>query len=688
MESEVLTEQISQISLVKILTDTPGFIFWKNVDSVYLGCNRNFAYMAGLKSPEEIKGKRDTDLPWSSSYADIYLEEDQFIISTGQALEYKEVPLITAHNQQIIALISKAPLFNDDGKVVGILGIYMDITERKKMEEALQLAKERAEAASRAKTEFIANMSHDIKTPMSGVIGIAQILESEGTTEKDREYGRIIHTSSQRLLCLLNDILELISVDEIKRDYLKLETFNLRERIDYLRDLTFPYLQSNNLHLNIAIDPKFPDCVVADRIKIDRILLNLTSNALKFTEQGHITISAKVISQEKQKIIAEIEVSDTGIGISKDKINKIFDCFYRISPSYHNKYAGHGIGLYIVHKYATLLAGNISVKSEVGKGSTFIVTVPLKIGKAEDAKLIQEQLAKTLSQPLKQISSVKYLKKQTGSTLKGLLIEDDSVARHVAKTFLQSSGFEIEDVDSAEEGFKRVMEKYYDLIITDIGLPGMNGDQFTAVTRAWEKATRHPHIPIVGLTAHAKQPKAMQLAGMDMLLEKPLDESRVAKIIRHFFPHQKNDSSTKKPQQNPVVQDLHMQDCNLLGTEEKVSFVNIYPLFDEKTAIEATAGMKDIMHEILTMLIKEIIPQELVSLQKAHENLDWEAVLKITHKLKGTALYCGTIRMCYACQYSERYRLAGHSKILEEIYEQLTLVLNETKQSVANWLDA
>jgi PAS domain S-box-containing protein len=680
----------TNIPLEKILTHTPQFIFWKDINSIYLGCNQNFAHIAGFKNPSDIVGKTDYDLPWGKLSADTYLEEDQIILKTGRPVIQKEVSLVTSQNQEIIIVVSKSPLYDNDNQVIGILGIYMDISERKKMEDALRIAKEKAEAGNLAKTEFIANMSHDIRTPMSGVIGIAKMLETEGDSEKDREYGHIIHSSSERLLRLLNDILEVISAEETRKELLRPEVFSIQERIEHLHDLIVPNIQPDQIKLIINVDPKVPAYLIADRVKLDRILLNLASNALKFTQEGEIVISVGLISKKKSCVTLEIKISDTGTGISPDKLDKIFERFYRVCPTYENKYGGHGIGLFIVQKYVSLLGGSISVTSKFGEGTTFTVELPMKVGKktairpTTDEKQTNSELDSLtlqLSQankPLESLALTKHSKSK--NTFRGLLIEDDTVARFVAKSAFEKAGFEIDDVSDAEEGLKKIMEKTYDLIVTDIGLPGINGTQFTEIARCWERTTKHSRIPIIGLTAHGKNHEATaKLAGMDDILTKPIDDTKIKQVIDRFFKRknikQKAPKKATKPQ---LGQDLP-------NDEEALFLLDAYPLFDEKSGVIASSN-EALLIEILTMLVEQSIPEELEALERAHKELDWQAIQDIAHKMKGGALYCGTTRMRFACQYMERYLLAGHRKLADKLYQQLIAVLESTKNYIDNWL--
>jgi two-component system, OmpR family, aerobic respiration control sensor histidine kinase ArcB len=371
-----------------VIACMPGNVYWLNKKGLAVGCNKNVLDMFGLASLKNFKGLSFEQMgkigQWTQE-ATVSFKRDTFqVLETGMPkLNVEEPPISTPRGNDIYYLTSRVPLFDKKGDTIGVVGISVDITERKSMEEALKIAKEKAEVANLAKTEFIANMSHDIRTPMSGVISIAKMLEEEGDSENDREYGHIIRTSSEQLLLLLNDILAVISIEEAHKENLKFETFSLQERIQNLHDLMLPNIQSNHVKLVTKIDANLPEHVISDRIKLDRILLNLVSNALKFTPQGEVVINIKLLSKKSNKIKIEIAISDTGIGIDQSQLDKIFERFYRVNPSHENRYGGHGIGLFIVQNYVSLLGGTIAVESILWKGTTFTVTLPMEIGREE-----------------------------------------------------------------------------------------------------------------------------------------------------------------------------------------------------------------------------------------------------------------------------------------------------------------
>jgi PAS domain S-box-containing protein len=677
-----------------IINNLPGAVYWKDKEGQYLGCNKFVARMAGYNKPSDMIGKTDYDLCWKE-FADDWRQRDLNVLKEGQTIVCEEKVRL-ADGSIITELTFKTPLRNKNGDIVGIIGTSLDITERKEMEEQLKISKEQAEAANRAKTEFITNMSHDVRTPISGVLGASDILEHEGDSARDREFGHLIHASAARLMELLDDILEMISADEVSESSLKLSTFNLRARLDFIKDLLTPNAVQSDIELNFNLANDVPTFLISDRIKIDRILVNIVSNALKFTHMGSINIAVELLEYKNDRVSLLFTIKDTGIGISADQLDKIFDRFYRISPSYHNKYRGHGIGLFIVQKYVTILGGNIAVQSELNKGTTFKITLPFKIGNASEADDSPEE-----STAFDNLVAVTHKSYNTAtfppsqklpedqeklSSRKVLVVEDDAVARRVVRVVLQRGNFAVIDVETAEQGIWEIMNNDYSLIITDLGLPGMDGQQFAQMIRAWEKFTGRDRLPIIGLSAHGSNlQNAAQAAGMDLLLSKPLSDEKVQAIDVRFF--------------SPVIQQVLEKEretpdgeTTALGyqlpeTEQELFALNHFPLLDEEEGINAV-GSVEMLQELLTMLVEQTFPDELPLLKNAYAENDWSTVQAIAHKLKGGALYVGTIRLRYACQYTERYRLAGHTKLLEPLYQQLLEVINETSEHITDWLNA
>ncbi|MBA2654578.1 MAG: PAS domain-containing protein [Gammaproteobacteria bacterium] len=670
-----------------IISHFPANVYWKDKEGRLLGDNLNHAKIAGFNQ-SEIIGKTDHDLPWRDQAYQIRAN-DLEVMETKKTQVFEESAVLNTTGTENTFLTIKAPLYDGSNEIAGVIGISMDITDRKEQEKMLKEAKELAEAANQAKSAFIANMSHDIRTPISGVIGIAAMLENEGDTKKDRDYGQVIHGSSERLLFLLNDILGIISADEIREDNLQCETFNLAERLKHVCELFSSNIEMKDVTFELNTDPHLPEYIVSDRIKIDRILLNLVSNALKFTDQGYVKLDVGLVSNNKENAVIEFVISDSGIGISEDKVEHIFERFYKVTPSYENKYVGYGIGLFIVKRFVTLLGGNIQVNSELGKGSTFRVTLPVKIGKNEDVNKSPDAIVNlpriTIGSPmtaaLDSIAFPPAVKKT--NPFKVLLIEDDNIARRTSQYFLEAAGFLVIPVIDGEEAINAAKSQMFDLIITDIGLPKIDGNEFTLLIRYWEKKSGRSPLPIIGLSAHASsQIKNESLdVGMNLVLEKPLNDLKIKDILR-LFPKQFEPSNI-----NHKPEIVHASKLDLPEVEDALFKLEQFPLLDKQDGIEKASGDKKIFRELLTILVKETIPEELINLEIAHKGSDRETLKKLAHKLKAAALYCGTVKMYYACHYFEHYHSADDSESFEELYLQLVRVLKETNDLVSKYIE-
>jgi two-component system aerobic respiration control sensor histidine kinase ArcB len=277
-----------------------------------------------------------------------------------------------------VFLSQKVPLHNSNNEVVGLLGISFDITERKRTEEALKVAKEKAEVANQVKTEFIRNMEHDIRTPISGIFGVANYLKSHQSNPKHQELLSDIESASSELLDYLNNILEF---SQITQDVLPIvwKDLYLKEIIESILRMEVPALKHKNLELETIYSPNLPDVLIGDTFRVYRIILNLVSNAIKFTDAGKIVIEAKIISQENNNVTLQVSVSDTGIGIPENQQQMIYDKLTRCCPANKGTYKGSGVGLWVVKQFITELNGSVELESTVGKGSVFTITLPLQI---------------------------------------------------------------------------------------------------------------------------------------------------------------------------------------------------------------------------------------------------------------------------------------------------------------------
>lgn len=360
-----------------IINNLPHFLFWKDQNGIFLGCNKEFSKSAGFGSPEGVVGKTDYDMPWRESAAD-YVADDKHILEAGEPkLNYEEYQR-QADGTSKVMLVSKVPMFDEQHKkVMGILGIYTDISERKQMEESLKQAKEKAEAANLVKTEFLENMRHDIRTPLSGIVGAAQLLKNEKDKNKIQKYANHIDESSKELLRFLNEILESLNVATGEIPLLK-KKFSLKTVLENVIKLHQAKADEKKLELKLTISENVPKYLIGDPVRIYRVILELLGNALKFTTEGYVHIFTQLEKQKESDLVIKIEVEDTGPGISVEEQQELFVRFKRLRPSYEGIYKGMGLGLSIAKQFIDDLQGELYYDSDYQKGAKFICLIPLK----------------------------------------------------------------------------------------------------------------------------------------------------------------------------------------------------------------------------------------------------------------------------------------------------------------------
>lgn len=371
-----------------ILNNLPQYIFWKNHHSQFMGCNNNFAQLVGLTRANDIVGKSDFDLPWSFEQSQRYRDDDYQVMLDGCAkLYYEETQRDHLGNQRTV-LVSKIPLFDDQktNQVTGLAGIYQDITEVKQLEMALLNSTLHAEAANQAKSEFIANISHDIRTPITGMLGLAQYLKDSAKSSQIHTTADLLINSTEELLSLLNEVIDIIDLDPSKPNQL-LEVFNPRSVIKHNFTLLAPAARHKNLNFYFDVTPAVPLSLFGHRLYFDRILLNLLSNAVKFTAGGEVRLELDATPLNANRIELILRVIDTGMGIPRAHLNDIFERYARLASSSYQIFKGSGLGLHVVKQYVKAMGGVIHVDSQLGSGSCFRLRIPIELSAHAEGNL-------------------------------------------------------------------------------------------------------------------------------------------------------------------------------------------------------------------------------------------------------------------------------------------------------------
>jgi PAS domain S-box-containing protein len=508
-EKALLEEKLHyERELLRSLLDaSPDSIYFKDLDSRFLSVSRSLSERIGLAAPEDAVGKTDADF-FHPDHVAAALADERHIIQTGEPVVGKMEHEVTRHGQERWLLTTKMPLQNTKGKIVGTLGVSRDVTELKHAEDELAIARDAALESARLKSEFLANMSHEIRTPLNAVVGMAGLLLDTNLDSEQREFASTIRTSADVLLGIVNDILDFSKIEAGK---MAIETidFDVTQVIEEAADLIAEQAHSKGLELVMSIPARLQRHVKGDPSRIRQVLVNLVSNAVKFTERGEVVISVEVTGTSGRHQTLKWQVRDTGVGIRADAQARLFSAFMQADGSTTRRYGGTGLGLAICKRLVSLMGGDIGFESTPGKGTTFWFTLTLE----------------------RQAGLPRPVERGSLDGTRVLVIDDNQTNRTILHRQLAAWGIRDGSAASGPDALSELRREAaagdpYQLVILDMQMPDMDGVDVARAIKA-DPALRHTLIVILTSLAYHPDDVDLQRIGIAAYLTKPVKQSRL-----------------------------------------------------------------------------------------------------------------------------------------------------------------
>lgn len=569
------------ILLRSIIDASPDLIYYRNEEGKFAGCNRVAEQMTG-KSEEELMGLTPHQVYDEELARQVVMSDNEVLESNASITE--ELWLRFADGRRRYYEMRKVPFFDPKGNRLGLLAFGRDITERKQAEDAVS-------KASKDKTAFVATISHELRTPLNGIVGLSRMMRDTQLNKEQFNWVSTIYASAITLGNIFNDIIDL---DKLERDRLELQlkTVSLKEFASELGSIIELLAADKGLVFKTHIIEPLPPFLEVDGTRLRQILWNLLFNAVKFTPQGHVSLSVESTMPENGLSVVKFKITDTGVGIPEDELDKIFAMYYQVNHPNHKSATGTGIGLAICQQMVSMMKGHIYVNSVVGEGTCFTVELPLEVS----SQGIRTQQLMTRKLDI-------------------LLVEDIQLNVMVAKALLEKLGQNVSVAMTGEDALEQVRNHHYDLILLDIQLPDMNGFDVAAILKE-EGLIRNTKI--VALTANViRTRKEYMDNGMDDVIAKPIKKSRVIEVFNQLFAEIEETTEQVEPRLTQQKQLHAALDMELLEM-----------LLD-------TIGI-DMMQNSLTVFV-QMMPNYLELLQLSLSAKEKNEVCGHAHKIKGAA---------------------------------------------------
>jgi PAS domain S-box-containing protein len=601
--------------------------------------NQQFCNMSGY-SMLELSFKKANDL-FLEDAANRVVSEKTWRRQMGISNKY-EIQIKTKSGDSKWWLASTAPLHNPDGSIKGSISIHLDISRQKKMEKDLRVAMQNAENSSQAKEAFLANMSHEIRTPINAIMGMGKLLSKSNLNKQQLFYLSSIRTASENLLVVINDVLD---ISKIEAGKVTLETiaFDIENLSKHAITMLSPKAEEKGLEITCEIDKDISHSLMGDPYRINQVLINMLSNAIKFTEAGHIHFAARLVGQtgDLQKIL--ITVEDTGVGISDDYLSTIFNKFTQEDETVVRKFGGTGLGMSITKQLMELMGGSIDIVSKKNVGTTIRLTFELKIG---TQKILEKKRA------------VKTDTSNLGNK-KVLLVEDNELNRLLAYTILTQYGALVTSAENGLVAIECIEKEDFDIILMDVQMPVLDGVKATQIIREKHNA----HIPIIALTANALKGRKEEYlkAGMNDYIAKPYNEEKMIAIISNWL--HRADKAAQVP--------------NSFTDEPEVVVIDPdAPLFDIKKLMVKCGDNAEFVTQMLSLFVTDV-PQSMLKIREANEAGDYKTVRYLAHRIRPALLNMSINSIRDESLRLENLATAEEKSLeMDKIIDKMTTVIN------------
>lgn len=582
------------------------------------------------------------------NFLDVF-EEYNILTKAVQSCYEGSIQKCTIEINEIVFEITLTPTLDDDQEVREVLGLALDISDHANGKESLRKAKQIAENTSKLKQEFIANMSHEIRTPMNAIIGFTNLICETELSVLQTEFVKAIKVSGENLLTLVNDVLDFSKIEAGKLT-LEKEDFLLHDVIESVCRILEVKASENRIKLQFNINGNVPKAIKGDPTRLYQILMNLTGNALKFTQKGSIYIDVSIKKEGLNDVVLCFQVKDTGVGIPVEKQQMIFESFMQVEGKSNRRKGGTGLGLSIVKNLIDLMDGDISVQSEVNKGSVFTFNVPF--GFADSDFKIQKEV----------VDLKEKFKKLEGKRI--LLAEDNAMNQKLVIMYLKKYNVSIDLAETGIQAVKAVRSNDYDLVLMDIQMPDMDGVEATSEIRNTIDGARG-NVPILAMTAHAFKEEIDKCfnVGMNAHISKPIDKQEFLTLISSLV-------FTKEKKTENKGKSVSVQKKNI--NQVDLSYLR-----------DMAEGNEGFVMEMIK-IFKDDSPDLIQKMRNAFDQSDWAQLSKLAHKYRSPAVMMGMKNVAKIAEEIEYNNYESGN--LQEI-NQLLIKIEEQSSEAINYIE-